>query len=153
MNDDMPWVNLTQEEVEELRSKKQELTQYGKEKIRELMNDGKLRFYDKGKEVLTIDDSSWGKTQTPEMKLEVKEMMHEDIPWTQYSIDDAERMKHPEQNPDEIVLEDVKMFHLESMNERSLWVGVYTQDGKIYHLNISAVGDKLSYWWSDETCD
>jgi len=30
--------DLTQEEVEELRSKKQELTQYGKEKIRELMN-------------------------------------------------------------------------------------------------------------------
>jgi len=49
------------------------------------------------------------------------------------------------------VLEDVKMFHLESMNERSLWVGVYTQDGKTYHLNISAVGDRLSYWWSDET--
>jgi len=37
MNDDMPWVNLTQEEVEELRNKKQELTQYGKEKIRELL--------------------------------------------------------------------------------------------------------------------
>jgi len=34
----MPWVNLTQEEVEELRSKKQKLTQYGKEKIRKLMN-------------------------------------------------------------------------------------------------------------------
>jgi len=31
--------DLTQEEVEELRSKKQELTQYGKEKIRELMNE------------------------------------------------------------------------------------------------------------------
>jgi len=82
-----------------------------------------------------------------------KVTMSEDIPWTQYSKDDAEKMKHPIQNPDEIVLEDVKMFHLESMNERSLWVGVYTQDGKIYHLNISAVGDKLSYWWSDETCD
>jgi Mn-dependent DtxR family transcriptional regulator len=38
MNDDMPWVNLTQEEVEELRSKKQELTEYGKEKLRKLMN-------------------------------------------------------------------------------------------------------------------
>jgi hypothetical protein len=37
------------------------------------------------------------------------------------------------------------------MNERTLWVGVYTKDGKIYHLNISAYGDKLSYWWSDET--
>jgi len=114
MNKDTSWVNLTQQEVQELRSKKQELTQYGKDKIRELM-------------------------------------MHEDIPWTQYSKDDAERVKSPEQNPDEIVLEDVKMFHLESMNERSLWVGVYTQDGKTYHLNISAVGDRLSYWWSDET--
>ena len=56
-----------------------------------------------------------------------------------------------EENPDEIVLEEVKLFHLESMNERTLWVGVYTESGKTYHLNISAVGDKLSYWWSDET--
>ena len=39
MNNDMPWVNLTQEEVEELRNKKHELTEYGKEKLKELMND------------------------------------------------------------------------------------------------------------------
>jgi hypothetical protein len=38
MNDDMPWVDLTPEEVQELRNNKQELTEYGKEKIRELMN-------------------------------------------------------------------------------------------------------------------
>ena len=39
MNEDMPWVlGLTDEEVQELRSKKQELTQYGKEKLRKLMN-------------------------------------------------------------------------------------------------------------------
>jgi len=43
------------------------------------MTDGKLSFYDKGKETLTIDDSSWGKVQTPEMKLEVKEMSHEEM--------------------------------------------------------------------------
>ena len=43
------------------------------------MNDGKLKYYDKGKETLTIDDSSWGKVQTPEMKLEVKEMTHEEM--------------------------------------------------------------------------
>jgi hypothetical protein len=52
------------------------------------------------------------------------------------------------ENPDEIVLENVKMFHLESMNERALWIGCYTQDGKIYHLNIS--GDQLKYYWSQE---
>jgi hypothetical protein len=55
------------------------------------------------------------------------------------------------ENPDEIVLENVKMFHLESMNERALWIGVYTQNGKTYHLNIS--GEQLKYYWSDETVD
>ena len=55
------------------------------------------------------------------------------------------------ENPDEIVLEEVKMFHLENMNERTLWIGVYTEGGKIYHLNISADGDKLKYYWSDES--
>ena len=38
MNEDMPWVFLTPEEVEELRNKKHELTEYGKQKLRELMN-------------------------------------------------------------------------------------------------------------------
>ena len=39
MNEDMPWVNLTQEEVEELRNKKHELTEYGKQKLRKLMTE------------------------------------------------------------------------------------------------------------------
>jgi Mn-dependent DtxR family transcriptional regulator len=38
MNEEMPWVNLTQEEVIDLRNKKFELTQYGKEKLRKFMN-------------------------------------------------------------------------------------------------------------------
>jgi hypothetical protein len=37
MNEDMPWVNLTQKEVEELRNKKHELTEYGKQRLRELI--------------------------------------------------------------------------------------------------------------------
>jgi len=53
-------------------------------------------------------------------------------------------------NPDEIVLENVELFHLESMNSQSLWIGCYTEDNKIYHLNISADGDKLKYYWSQE---
>lgn len=56
-------------------------------------------------------------------------------------------------NPDEIVLENLKMFHLESMDTNALWVGCYTQDGKIYHLNIVAKDNQLNYFWSDETCD
>jgi hypothetical protein len=35
--DDAPWLNLTPQEVEELRYNKQELTSYGREKIRALM--------------------------------------------------------------------------------------------------------------------
>ena len=43
MNDEMPWVNLTQEEVIDLRNKKFELTQYGKEKLRKLMNNNPIQ--------------------------------------------------------------------------------------------------------------
>ena len=35
----MVWVNLTQEEIEELRNKKHKLTEYGKEQLRKLMGD------------------------------------------------------------------------------------------------------------------
>ncbi len=35
----MPWVNLTQEEVEELRNKKHTLTDYGKQRLKELMRN------------------------------------------------------------------------------------------------------------------
>jgi DNA-binding PadR family transcriptional regulator len=36
--DDAPWLDLSQEEVNELRNKKFELTEYGKQRLRELMN-------------------------------------------------------------------------------------------------------------------
>jgi hypothetical protein len=39
MNEDMPWVNLTQEEVDELRNKKHELTEYGKQRLTQLMKN------------------------------------------------------------------------------------------------------------------
>ena len=55
------------------------------------------------------------------------------------------------ENPDEIVIENIKMFHLENMTPEHLWVSVYGNDGKIYHLNIFAKDNKLEYYWSDET--
>ncbi len=39
MNDEMTWVNLTQKEVDELRKQKHTLTEYGKEKLRKMMNN------------------------------------------------------------------------------------------------------------------
>jgi hypothetical protein len=33
--DDAPWLNLSQEEIEELRNNKKQLSEYGSEKIRE----------------------------------------------------------------------------------------------------------------------
>jgi hypothetical protein len=56
-----------------------------------------------------------------------------------------------QKNPDEIVLENVKMFHLENMSPEHLWAAAYCEDGRIFHLNISAKGGKLNYYWSEET--
>ena len=39
MNDEIPWLNLTQNEVNELRNKKFELTEYGKQKLSKLMEN------------------------------------------------------------------------------------------------------------------
>jgi len=88
MNEDMPWVNLTQEEVEELRNKKQELTDYGKQRLKELMNKD-LTFKTNGKETFsippqTLENLTLG-TKTTETKLEVKEMTHEEM------LEEAER--------------------------------------------------------------
>ena len=38
MNEEMPWVNLAQEEVNELRNKKYELSEYGKQRLREMLS-------------------------------------------------------------------------------------------------------------------
>ena len=82
MNEDMPWVNLTQEEVDELRTKKHELTEYGKQRLKELMNKD-LTFKTNGKETFsipsqTLENLTLG-TKAPETQLEVKEMTHEEM--------------------------------------------------------------------------
>ena len=78
--DDAPWLNLSPEEIQELRTKKQELTEYGKQKIRELMNeDGKLIFHTNGKEVFRVEDPYWGGCKSPEAQLHIKEMTHEEM--------------------------------------------------------------------------
>jgi hypothetical protein len=95
MNDDMPWVNLTQEEVEELRNKKHELTEYGKQKLRELMNKDKdLIFYTNGKETSRMPCPTLGTlttgTKAPEIKLEIEKTMDCE-PYPDEMFEEAER--------------------------------------------------------------
>jgi hypothetical protein len=79
MNEDMPWVNLTNQEVEELRAKKHELTEYGKQRLKELMNKD-LIFKTNGEEKFRVPFSTpYVGTKSPEMKLEVTEMTHEEM--------------------------------------------------------------------------
>ena len=89
----MPWVNLTQEEVEELRNKKHELTEYGKQKLRELMNKD-LIFYTNGKETSrmpspTLETLTLG-TKAPEIKLEIEKTMDCE-PYPDEMFEEAER--------------------------------------------------------------
>ena len=42
--DDAPWLNLSQEEIEELRNNKKQLSEYGREKIRALAKEGILKY-------------------------------------------------------------------------------------------------------------
>ena len=53
-------------------------------------------------------------------------------------------------NPDEIVLDDIRLFHYETMEQgRFVWIGIYMPDGKIYHMNIS--GENLNVYFSNES--
>ena len=113
MNDDMPWVDLTPEEVQELRNKKQELTEYGKQKIRELMNDGKLRFYDKGKETFAVEVPWGGGIQSPETQLHIKEMTHEEM------LEEAERRELINE-----ALEELNAIVLGGQNTREFYLSV-----------------------------
>lgn len=59
-------------------------------------------------------------------------------------------LKMATEDPDEFVLVDVKMIYYKVMHSKEVvWMGIYTNDDKIYHLNIT--GDNLKVRYSDET--
>ena len=60
--------------------------------------------------------------------------------------------KEETQNPDEIIVRDIDMFHFEVMEEgNSIWCGITLNNGQIDHLNICVKGNKLSTLWSPNT--
>jgi len=91
--DDLPHLNLSQSELDELRKSKKELTEYGKQKLRELMNKD-LIFYTNGKETSrmpapTLETLTTG-TKAPEIKLEIEKTMDCE-PYPDEMFEEAER--------------------------------------------------------------
>jgi hypothetical protein len=94
--DDAPWLKhagLSPEEIQELRNKKHELTEYGKQRLRELMNKD-LIFYTNGKETSrmpapTLETLTTG-TKAPEIKLEIEKTMDCE-PYPDEMFEEAER--------------------------------------------------------------
>jgi hypothetical protein len=56
MNEDMPWVNLTQEEIQELRKQKYEITEYAKEKLRELIYEQDMKKMEEAAKDLVLNN-------------------------------------------------------------------------------------------------
>lgn len=55
-------------------------------------------------------------------------------------------------DPDEIIVRDIDMFHLEVMEEgKSIWVGITHKSGRIDHININLVDGKISTLWTPNT--
>ncbi len=46
-------------------------------------------------------------------------------------------------NPDEFIVNDIKMFHYEVMDKNHIWAAFYLQNGRTGHLNIFSNGGKL----------
>lgn len=81
------------------------------------------------------------------MRIEMtdKQLNHEEM---LEIAEQRERENREQENPDEIVVENVKMVHFEMMDNGFLWCGIYHQNGQVDHFNICAKGDKLSTLWS-----
>ena len=122
--DDALWLNLSKKEIEELRKQKYELSQYGKQKIKELMNDGKLRFYDKGKETFAVEDPYWGGCKSPETQLHIKEMT--DPITAKVSKEDFEKVMDAAERQELIneALEELNAIVLGGQNTREFYLSV-----------------------------
>ena len=60
--------------------------------------------------------------------------------------------KQETKNPDEIIVQDIEMFHMEMMIENeAMWIGITRKSGQIDHLNIITKGNKLSVLWTPAT--
>jgi hypothetical protein len=71
--------------------------------------------------------------------------------WRTLNVQVGSKMTERLTNPDEFVLEDVKMVHWENLDTDVYWCGIYLNDGRIFYLHIG--GDNLRVSLSNETPD
>lgn len=67
------------------------------------------------------------------------------------SEDRTDFPKQETKNPDEIIVQDIEMFHMEMMNDDAMWIGITRKNGQIDHLQITTKGNKLSVLWTPAT--
>ncbi len=119
----MPWVlKLTDEEVQELRNKKQELTQYGKEKLRKLMNNEP-----------TLDEMlEIAAEREAENEAIVAKVSEEDY---QKVLSEAARRELANKTFEELTKEERIQLALEEID----WIVIGGQDGNEYYNSIQFI--------------
>ena len=50
------------------------------------------------------------------------------------SEDRTDFPKQETKNPDEIIVQDIEMFHMEMMNDDAMWIGITRKNGQIEYL-------------------
>ena len=137
MNDDMPWVDLTPEEIQELRSKKQELTEYGKQKIRELMTHEEMLEEAARREAIVakVSDEDYQKVLDAAKEKKVldiaKNIMEENKEAFQH-LAAIERKEFAEKDFEDLTREQKIQLALEEID----WIVIGGQDGEEFYGSI-----------------
>jgi len=131
MNDDMPWVDLTPEEIQQLRTNKQQLTEYGKQKIKQLMMNQE-----------PYPDAMFEEAERREAENAlIAKVSEEDY----QKVLDAMNGDKTLYNPDEFLLDNIKSYHYEVMDEgHHVWMAFYLENGNTGHLNIFLNDGKIN---------
>ena len=137
MNDDMPWVDLTPEEIQQLRTKKQELTEYGKQKLRELMTHEEMLEEAARREAIVakVSEEDYQKVLDAAKEKKVldiaKNLMEENKEAFQH-LAAIERKEFAEKDFEDLTREQKIQLALEEID----WIVIGGQDGEEFYNSI-----------------
>ena len=138
MNNDVPWVlGLSDEEVQELRSKKQELTKYGKERIRQLMTHEEMLEEAAKREAIVaqVSEEDYQKVldAAKEQKvLDIAKNMIEENKEAFQHLAAIERKEFAEKDFEDLTREQKIQLALEEID----WIVIGGQDGQEFYGSI-----------------